>query len=310
MENDEIISGELTCQKCYQVYPIVNTIPRFVPLSNYSNSFGMQWNIFKRTQVDAFSGIGHSKQRFLTETNWKLEDLKQGEWVLDAGCGNGRFLEIATRGQAEIVGVDLSHAVDAARDIMKDRKNLHLVQASILNLPFRTNVFDKCYCIGVIQHTPDPEGVIRELPRILKPGGQLALTIYEKRRFTMLYSKYWLRPLTKRMNPKALLFSIKCVAPILFPLTEILFRIPKLNKVFKFCIPFANYVHESKFTWRQRYEWAILDTFDMLAPAYDLPQTPEDVEQYLKEANIRKVVRLPTPGLNMIGVKVDQSIGQ
>ncbi len=306
--HDEIITGQLMCLSCEKKYPIINAIPRFVPLDNYSNSFGMQWNIFKHTQVDTFSGVEHSKKRFLGETKWKSEDLCAGEWVLDAGCGNGRFLEIATRGEAEVVGVDLSNAIDAAASILKERKNLHLVQASILNLPFKSNIFDKCYCIGVIQHTPDPEKVIRELPRVLKPKGELAVTIYEKRKYTMLYSKYLLRPLTTKMNQKALLFLIRCAAPILFPLTEVLFRIPKMGKVFKFCIPFANYVqdeHEMPFPLRQRYELAILDTFDMLAPAYDYPQTQEDVEHYLKEEKIINIARLPTPGLNLIGVKED-----
>ena len=300
VEDGEIISGELICQSCSTHYPIINAIPRFVPLDNYSSSFGMQWNIFKRTQVDMFSGLTSSYDRFVSETTWEIADLKKGEWILDAGCGNGRFLEIASRGEADVVGVDLSSACDAASDILKDRKNLHIVQASILALPFRNNAFDKGYCIGVAQHTPDPEKVIRELPRVIKPGGDIAVTIYEKRRFTMLYAKYLLRPLTKRMNQKTLLASIKCVAPVLFPLTEVLFRIPVLGKGFIFCIPFANYVHEKSFTWRQRYEWAILDTFDMLAPAYDFPQRQKDIERYLKEEGIERVIRLPNPGLNLV----------
>lgn len=307
VEGDDIVTGNLSCATCSKIYPIINSIPRFVPQSNYSASFGFQWNLYKQTQVDCFSGLTSSRDRFLSETGWEIDKL-QDQWILDAGCGNGRFVEIASRGQAEVVGVDLSNAIDAAQDLFKDRKNVHLVQASILNLPFRSSVFDKCYCIGVIQHTPDPEKVIRELPKILKQNGELALTIYEKRKFTLFNSKYLLRPFTKRINKKALIFYIKCVAPVLFPLTEILFRLPKLGKIFKLFIPFANYTNQSSFTWRQRYEWAILDTFDMLSPAYDFPQVQSDVEKYLQQAGMSDLKRLSNPGINITGIKFRQTI--
>ena len=53
--------------------------------------------------------------------------------------------------------------------------------------------------------------------------------------------------------------------PVLFPITELLFRVPRLGRWFQFAIPVANYVHERQLSMAQRYRWAILDTFDMLA---------------------------------------------
>ena len=70
-----------------------------------------------------------------------------------------------------------------------------------------------------------------------------------------------------------------------------------------FVIPVANYVHESKLTFRQRYHWAILDTFDMLSPQYDQPQTHEDAELPLRREGIREIKRLRNSGLNLIGRK-------
>ena len=78
---------------------------------------------------------------------------------------------------------------------------------------------------------------------------------------------------------------------------------PILGKWFQFAIPYANYVNESKFTWRQRYDWAVLDTFDMLSPTYDMPQKQADVERYLKEESVAKIQRLNNGGLNLIGIK-------
>jgi hypothetical protein len=91
--------------------------------------------------------------------------------------------------------------------------------------------------------------------------------------------------------------------PLLFPLTEVLFRIPVLGRVFRFVIPIANYVEERRLTVRQRYAWAIMDTYDMLAPRYDRPQTEPDVRRAMSEANIVDVERTGAPGLNLVGRK-------
>src|SRR5260370_29426864 len=125
-------------------------------------------------------------------------------------------------------------------------------------MPFRPGAFDGCYCIGVIQHTPDPERALAALPSVLRAGGRMAVTIYEKRRFTKLYSKYWLRPLTRRLDKRRLLAGIRPAMPLLFPLTEVLFRVPRLGRLFRFAIPVANYTDEPRLTIKQRYRWAVL----------------------------------------------------
>jgi len=299
---NRVIDGILTCCDCHKTYPIIRSIPRFVEMENYGSSFGYQWNLYKYTQVDKFSGINHSEERFLTETQWTQESLKDN-WVLDAGCGNGRFLEVCSRFDCDVVGIDISSAIDAAGELFKERDNVHLIQASIYELPFAKEFFDKCYSIGVIQHTPDPAKSVETLPQFLKQKGQLALTIYERKLVTPLYAKYWIRPLTKRLNQKVLLKSIKILSPVLFPVTDLLFRIPILNKIFKFIIPYANYVDMKKLSTKQRYEWAILDTFDMLSPAFDLPMTEREVRNSLEKVAMKNITRLDNLGLNVIAMR-------
>lgn len=301
-DHGSIIEGKLICEQCSNEYPIIRSIPRFVPMDNYATSFGYQWNLFKYTQLDIYSKTKESEQRFYSETVWSPSSMK-GNWILDAGCGSGRFLEVCSRSDCQVVGVDISSAIDAAGELLKDRQNIHLVQASIYELPFAEGVFDKCYCIGVIQHTPNPKRSIEVLPKFVKQHGQLALTIYERKPWTLFYCKYLFRPITKRMNNKLLLTIIKYLSLILFPLTEVLYRIPFLNKFFKFIIPYANYVHMSSLTMKQRYEWAILDTFDMLSPAYDQPMTESEIRQCLEKTDIKEIKRLANSGVNLIAVK-------
>lgn len=226
-----------------------------------------------------------------------------GKWILDVGCGAGRFLDVASKADCEVIGLDNSNAVDAAKLNLGGRKNVHLVQASIYELPFITGAFDGCYCIGVIQHTPDPIKALRCLPRILKEGGRLAVTIYERKQWTLLSPKYIVRPIVRRLNKELFISVLKAAMPLVFPLTDVLFRLPKIGRLFRALIPVANYVDLSELTRRQRYGWAILDTFDMFSPTYDKPQTQQDVEDALSAETVGELKRLTNPGINMVGRK-------
>ena len=300
VENEEIIAGTIECHQCDKNWPIESGIPRFVPTENYASSFGYQWNRFKKVQIDSVNGVAQSERRLHAETEWKKE-WTSGEWVLDIGCGAGRFLDVASRDKCEVVGVDISNAVDAAAEMLGGRDNVHLVQANIFELPFRDGSIDACYCIGVIQHTPDPGLALSAIPRVLKAGGKLAVTIYERNKFTLFNSKYLLRYITRRLSSKVLLAMIYGVMPILWPLTEVLFRIPVLGRLFRFLIPIANYVEDTELSWKQRYQWAVLDTFDMLAPRYDQPQKEAYVVSVLQDAGVCQIRRLDNPGLNVVG---------
>ena len=301
-KDGEIVSGRLECASGAHQFPIEDAIPRFVPRENYAASFGYQWNRFKVEQLDSANGTGLSADRWYSETGWTRDWLKD-KWVLDAGCGAGRFLDVAAEGEAQVVGLDISSAIDAARANLGGRQNVHFVQASIYNPPFRPGVFDGCYCIGVVQHTPDPQLAIGTLPHFLRAGGRIAITAYERKPWTLFYGKYLMRPLTKRVDKQKLLSGIKGMMPVLFPLTNVLFRLPLAGRLFMFVIPVANYVHEPRLTAQQRYEWAILDTFDMLSPQYDQPRTQDEIETALASAGIKNLRRLENSGVNIVGEK-------
>jgi ubiquinone/menaquinone biosynthesis C-methylase UbiE/uncharacterized protein YbaR (Trm112 family) len=302
VDGGEVQESELPCAACGARHPVEGGIPRFVPRDNYAASFGYQWNRFRLEQIDSANGTGLSAARFYSETEWTPEWMR-GRWVLDAGCGAGRFLDVAAAAGAEAVGADISSAVDASKENLRRRPNAHFVQASVLELPFKPGAFDGVYCIGVVQHTPDPTGVLRSLPRVLKGGGRLAVTIYERKPWTMLNGKYLVRPLTKRVPKEKLLRGIRAAMPVLFPLTDAVFRLPVVGRVFSFAIPVANYVRERSLSRAQRYDWAVLDTFDMLAPQYDQPQRQADVEKALSEQGVVELRRLAQPGLNIVGRK-------
>ena len=166
----DIESGWLISEDGQHRYPISNNIPRFVPQSNYADNFGLQWNHFRQTQLDSYSGHPISANRFWKATGWLPEALKD-QWVLDVGCGAGRFAEVALKAGAKVVALDYSSAVDACYANLKHHPNLHIVQGDIYALPFEPGNFQFVYSLGVLQHTPNVAAAFAALPPMLRGGG-------------------------------------------------------------------------------------------------------------------------------------------
>lgn len=300
--NGTIESGELVSIQTGKRYPIVRGVPRFVDSENYAHSFGTQWNHFREVQLDSGTRASRSRSRFDDETGWTPQQLK-GRWVLDAGCGAGRFAEIAADYGSELVALDYSSAVDAAQLTVERYENAHVVQGSILEPPLRTATFDFAYCIGVVQHTPDRERAISQVVSSVKAGGEFCFTIYARKPWTKLNGKYLIRPLTKRLPEQTLLGAIERTMPVLFPVTEKLFSSRLLGRAARFVIPVANYPENAEFSVEQRYRESVLDTFDMLAPAYDEPMTWSEVERVLVALNVRQHLYKSRVPVNVVGTR-------
>lgn len=284
----EMRTGTLVCERCKAAVPVTDHIPRFVPPENYASNFGFQWNKFRRTQLDSFTGVNVSRNRFFHSTGIGPEDLK-GKLVLDVGCGAGRFAEIALSLGARVVALDYSTAVDACWANLGANPALNVLQGDIYNLPFAPGTFDFVYCLGVLQHTPDVERAFAALPAMVKPGGTLAADVYPRLFLNIFWSKYWLRPITKRM-PQQLLFKwVQALAPRMLPLSDMLARIPGFRGRLRYLVPVVNYRGVFPLSDRAIQEWAVLDTFDMLAPAHDHPQTAETFREWFARAGLKDI---------------------
>lgn len=285
---NQVEKGSLRCTQCSQQYPVVRGVPRFVPTEGYASSFGLQWKRFSKTQLDSYTETNVSRDRWLRQTAWRPEWLR-GATVLDIGCGAGRFAEVALSYGAIVFAVDYSEAVDACQENLGQHHNLHVIQADMHRLPFPPATFDFVYCFGVLQHTPRPRLALAALPPQLKPGARLAVDIYPRRWTNVFLPKYWLRPLTTRL-PKLLLFrAVEVASPALLLLSRALARVPLLGWFLRRLVPVANYERVYPLDEVQLQEWAVLDTFDMLSPAYDRPGTPRELLHWLREAELIEI---------------------
>lgn len=248
----EILAGTLSCTSCGAVYQIVRGVPRFLSGGDYASSFGYEWNRFQHVQLDSRNGTQQSEQALYATTGWDAADYR-GRLVLDAGVGSGRFAEIVAAKGGEVVGVDVTNAVDAAYQNIGRNDRVHLVQADIFSMPFADNTFDLAYSIGVLHHTPDPNEAFARVAKTVKPGGGFAVYLYHRYGFGYHISDF-IRKLTTRL-PVSVMFSISALA---IPMYQV-YRIPLLGKLFQMMLPIS--MHPIG-------RWRWLDTFDWYTPHY------------------------------------------
>jgi len=110
-------------------------------------------------------------------------ELAPGDLLLDAGCGEGRHCFGALERGARVVGLDLDlgslkKAAGPLRFVAKTKGSFGaMLQGDAFRLPFRDGTFDRVICAEVMEHVHDYPAAARELARVTKPGGRVAVTI-------------------------------------------------------------------------------------------------------------------------------------
>jgi SAM-dependent methyltransferase len=284
----EISEESLVCSGCRTTVPIVRDIPRFVPSEDYASSFGFQWNHFDRIQIDKFMHNDLSRDRFNATTGWPSH--LDGQRILEAGCGAGRFTQFALETGAEVFSFDLSSAVDAAWRNHAGTSKLTAFQASIYEIPLRKGAFDKVFCMGVLQHCPDVAGAFRSLVPFLRPGGEIVIDVYEKTNgFPPL--KYLARPFVKHLSTKNLYNLLRLTIPPAFEVKKAIYRMPAVGPRLAALIPIGPISHAPRlnYTDEELKQVKILSALDMLSPVHDQPQRMDDVRVWFEEAGLVEI---------------------
>ena len=289
-------------------FPIINGIPRFVPNDTYASAFGLQWNSYKRTQLDSYTKLDISKTRLERCLGLNLVDLKDMN-ILEAGCGPGRFTELFVQHGANTHSFDLSNAVDANRANLGIHQNHQLCQADIYHIPYPEESFDIVCCLGVVQHTPNSEKTIQHLWKMVKPGGCLVFDHYKWRLGYYSTLKPVYRFFLKSLKPEKSIKIIDKLVDFFFPIQWSIRNIKWLHSLVNRFTPLIVYYYEiPELPKEEQLIWAKMDTMDSNTDYYKHLLTPKQIQTILHKLVGRDIwLNVGGNGIEARAYKVNQN---
>jgi len=284
-------------------FPVARGIPRFVAQASYADSFGLQWNTFRRTQLDSHTGTALSRDR-LARIAGGLEVFR-GRFVLEAGCGAGRFTEVMLGAGARVIATDLSSAVEANLENCGHFRDYFVCQADLRRLPVPPGAFDIVVCVGVIQHTPDPEETIERLCGYVAPGGWLFIDHYSPG-YPATFSRRLLRAVLLRTSPKTALRFCTRLIQALWPLHRLIWAglrgaigrgnwlARKARGAFLRLSPVVDYQSAYPELGPELLRtWALLDTHDTLTDRFKHLRSEDQIRAQLEKCGMTEIHTQP-----------------
>lgn len=205
-------TNELLCENCNNKYSIQRGVPILLAQSNKENTFepaihkkhGTVFNYIDHYQKDGQecnyfeerdAGTEHTDRR-VREYILSQVQKKTGR-ILDVGCGNAWVASKMCPENYEVFSMDISLENTAGALEKYPFENHSAVVADVFSLPFNDNVFDYIIASEIIEHVIDPAVFVKNLLRILKPGGSLIVTTpyKEKIRYSLCVHCNKLTPL-------------------------------------------------------------------------------------------------------------------
>jgi len=279
-----ITQDEVKCPQGHG-WSIRSGIPRMIPGANtYADAFGLQWNVYRKTQLDSYTKTTISldrARRCIGEQCWQMLHRPERTNVLEVGCGAGRFTEVLLGTGAHVTSVDLSSAVEANQENFPQDGRHRILQADALKLPFAPGQYDLVFCLGVIQHTPSPEETIRQLYAQVKPGGWLVIDHYTYTLSQFTKTSLFVRMALRRMSPENGLKWTERLVKVFFPLHRAVRGSRVAQALVSRVSPVITYYHALPLTDELQREWAFLDTHDSLTDWHKHFRTKGQIRELL-----------------------------
>ena len=274
-----------------ECYGLRANIPRFVESKKYVASFGAQWNKYRLTQLDSYSGVPISRDRLRRCLGEQLWNSLSGKHVLECGCGAGRFTEILLDRGALVTSIDLSNAVEANHENFAQSTRHRVAQADIERLPFLPRSFDIVLCLGVIQHTPMPERAMAALADHVKPRGVLVVDHYTYRLSEFTKTAGILRFFMKRMDAIRGLEWTDRMVRVLLPLHKRVRNVRIAQALLSRVSPVLCYYRAyPQLSDEMQYQWALVDTHDSLTCWYRRFRTRSQIESTFRALGFDQIV--------------------
>jgi ubiquinone/menaquinone biosynthesis C-methylase UbiE/uncharacterized protein YbaR (Trm112 family) len=256
------------------------------------SKFGFQWHHFE----DMDSGLNYE--------DWMSNAVEHKTYFkdklsLEIGSGaGGHTLKTLDYG-AEVIATDLSHAIDITHKKTKHYKKAHSLQCDLYAIPFKEKSFDFVYCLGVLQHLPNPKEGFIEMSKFVKENGAYFTNLYSNTRKSQLLIEDTLRFfITPFPNPIILFF-----AHIFNTLDHILQIWP--YKIFKKIDPLSFlFLNRTKIYSELGFRKSLDDWFDRLSAPIIKRYSKEDMESWYKETNYKDILVYDFNNSNWVGYGV------
>jgi len=131
--------------------------------------------------------------------------VKEGDQVLDAGCGTGRLIPYIKRyagSTGQIVEMDFARKMLTIAKEKHAASNISFIQSDAQKVPFQEKSFDAVICFALFPHIPDKQKALHEFKTILKPGGSLVIAHTMSREELNAFHKKVKGPVTQDLLPE------------------------------------------------------------------------------------------------------------
>jgi SAM-dependent methyltransferase len=236
--------------------------------------YGLQWNRYRIVRPE------EDRATLRLKTGLEPADFA-GTLVLDGGCGMGRYARIAAEWGANVVGMDLSEAARAAQAMTESvRDRVLVLRGDLMRIPLKDDAFDLAYSIGVIDHTPDPRRAFLNLARCVRPGGRLAVWVYEKQSPKVERIMAVHRAVARNLPVRA----VETLSRLSVPIGGVKRRLMNSPNRIVQRLGVALHALTIGVSMHPDPEVRACDTLDWYAPRFVSHHTPEEVEGWFAEA--------------------------
>lgn len=249
--------------------------------------FSFAWKRFARNEVSKnWFKDSYTYLSYLPEEIFRDAEKKIG---LDIGCGSGADMIAMNKKGFRMVGLDISDAAFEASRNTSDNGRIHVLQASVYDMPFKDGIFDLVYSFGVLHHLPDPEGGFRKLCAKVKSGGTALIYVYEDfsqrsaLERVLLAAVNSLRSITKRLPPPILHFLCVIMSPVVWLFCCLPYYLLKRIPLFR------GFAEKIPFRHTMRLDCIVADLYDRFSPPIEYRYGKEEVEGWFRRAGFSDI---------------------
>jgi arsenite methyltransferase len=287
-------------------YVITKGIPRFVDVEDQGQKQTEKSFAYKWSQCETYDSLPFrmTAQKWIVQRYGFKDSREMGSYfkgrrrILDAGCGSGfstsLWMDPPWEGECWL-GVDISTAIDTARERLGLTRKTHFIQADILRLPFLEGTFDTIIAEGVLHHTPSTELALKSLIPLLQKGGEVMFYVYREKGPIREFTDGYVRNIISSSSPEEAWNHLRPLTKLGQTLSElrteveVLEDIPYLGiKAGRYDIQRLVYWHFAKLFWNEAFTFEENNhvNFDWYHPKYAHRQTEEEVRRWCGEAGL------------------------